>query len=89
MKTGFLKVVGLAAGLLVGVTATVRAQFDYAIHDGTVTITKYTGAGGDVVIPDTIAGRLVTSFGYWAFRNCTVPTSITIPDGVTSIRKAP
>jgi hypothetical protein len=56
MNTRFSTIVGLAAGLLVGVTATVQAQFSYQIHDGMVTITGYTGPGGDVLVPDTIDG---------------------------------
>jgi hypothetical protein len=61
MNTRFSTIVGLAAGLLVALTATVQAQFNYEIHEGTVTITGYTGPGGDVVIPDTMEGKRVTS----------------------------
>ena len=43
-------------------------------------LTKYNGAGGDVVIPDS-----VTSIGDWAFAFCSSLTSITIPNSVTSI----
>jgi formylglycine-generating enzyme required for sulfatase activity len=89
MKTRFSTIVGLAAGLLAGVTATVQAQFNHEIHDGTVTITRYTGQGGDVVIPDTINGLPVTSIGDHAFgdwdRQNTSLTTLIIPDSVTSI----
>jgi hypothetical protein len=90
MKTQFSTIVGLAAGLIVGMTAAVQAQFNYVIHLGKVTITGYTGPGGDVAIPDTIEGKPVTSIGDMAFagtwdRPNTSLTSVTIPDSVTSI----
>ena len=51
---------------------------DFVIENGV--LKKYTGPGGDVVVPDG-----VTSIGDWAFRNCTSLKSIILPDGVTSI----
>ncbi len=51
---------------------------DFKIKNGV--LTKYTGIGGDVVIPDG-----VTSIGDWVFSHCSSLTSITIPDSVTSI----
>ncbi|MDA7656468.1 leucine-rich repeat protein [Akkermansiaceae bacterium] len=42
-------------------------------------------ASGELVIPDTIEGKSVTSIGKSAFSECTNLTSITIPDSVTSI----
>jgi hypothetical protein len=53
--------------------------------DGTITITGYTGAGGDVTIPDTIVGWLVTGIGSAAFSGNTSLTSVTIGTNVTSI----
>jgi hypothetical protein len=40
---------------------------------------------GELVIPDTIKGKPVTTIGEEAFRSCFHLTSITIPDSVTSI----
>jgi hypothetical protein len=77
--------------LLLALPVAVQArQFHYppfscTINKGTITITKYTGSGGAVTIPDTINGLPVTSIGYGAFYRCTSLTSVTIPDNVTSI----
>ena len=51
---------------------------DFVIEDGV--LKKYTGTGGDVVIPDG-----VTSIGRYAFSQSYTLTSVTIPDGVMTI----
>ena len=67
-------------------TATVQAEdYTYTTNDGTITITRYTGSGGAVDIPDMINGLPVTSIGDFAFDNHTSVTSVTIPHSVTNI----
>ncbi len=60
-------------------------DFTYGVSGGTVTITKYTGAGGNVVIPAVIDGVPVVGIGNSAFYICSGLTSVTIPNSVTSI----
>lgn len=59
--------------------------FYYEIGEDGVTITRYAGEGGDVVIPDEIEGYPVIAVGDRAFINNPDVTSVTIPDNVTTI----
>jgi hypothetical protein len=66
--------------------------FDAEVHDFTylqngsvITITGYTGSGGDVTIPATIFGEAVTTIGDAAFSGHTNLTSVTMPYTLTSI----
>ena len=59
--------------------------FEYSTSYGQVTIVGYEGAGGDVVIPDFINDLPVTGIGQSAFYRCTGPTSITLPNSITTI----
>lgn len=67
----------------------ISSQSDYKyeyIDKRSVEITRYTGKGGDVVIPDTIGDNLkVVRIGKSAFAGCVGLTSVTIPDTVTEI----
>jgi len=79
--------------LLLLLPAAAQAQFEYTIVEGTtVTITGYTGPGGDVNIPATIDGLPVTAIGDFAFAGSFAGSnnlsSVTIPDSVTSIGNA-
>ncbi len=60
---------------------------DYACttNNGTITITRYTGPGGDVAIPGTMDGLPVTSIGVEAFLDNTSLTSLAIPGSITNI----
>ncbi len=70
--------------------AVAQAQFTFTTNNSAITITGYTGPGGNVVIPATTNGYPVTSIGDNAFSgsflqpNYTL-TSITIPDSIVSI----
>ncbi len=55
------------------------------LSDGTLEITGYKGSESDLVIPQMIGAKRVTSIGYFAFYNSQTITSVTIHDGVTRI----
>jgi hypothetical protein len=75
----------LAAFPLLALPIAAQAQFQYTIADGQVTITKYTGSGGNVTIPSTINDDSVTAIGTNAFEGNGFVTGVTIPDSVTTI----
>jgi hypothetical protein len=66
------------------VTGGAYGRFTYYSSATTVTITRYTGNGGNVTIPAEINGKPVTTIGDWAFGHNQL-TSVTIPSSVTSI----
>ena len=82
------KALDLSLLFLAGAVAVHAAQFGdftYQSSGTEITITKYTGAGGAVTIPDTIAGLPVTTIGFQAFVGCTNLTSVVILDSVARI----
>ena len=76
----------LQALLLLVLPAVVQAQFTFTTNNGAITITRYTGSGGVVTIPDTTNGYPVTVIAgkKGAFSGSAV-TSVTIPNSVTNI----
>lgn len=90
---------GLLAATLLAISAGVVRAGDYQYStntDGTITITNYTGSGGDISIPSMIDGLTVGSIGGryspppvigWvgAFTHNLTLTSVTIPDSLTNI----
>jgi hypothetical protein len=86
MNNSFRPTTIAALGLAIfnAYTTAVQAQFNYETNNGTITITEYTGPGGDVVIPGTINGLPVTRISAGAFAYTPV-TSVVIPDSLTTI----
>jgi uncharacterized protein YjdB len=62
-------------------------DYTYTINsDGvSVTITGYSGSGGNITIPGSLGGLPVTAFKSGVFKNNTTLTGVIIPQGVTSI----
>ncbi len=83
---GYFSALFLMASAVTAV-ALQSGDYTYEMNSGntTVTITGYSGPGGAVAIPSTLAGLPVTGIGNWAFYNCSSLTGITIPAGVTNI----
>jgi hypothetical protein len=79
------RLIALAALLLLARPLSGRAQFNFTISGGAVTITSYTGTNASVVIPSTTNGYPVKNIGNIAFRNKTIVTEVTIPDTVINI----
>ena len=72
----------------IALTATYRGCFSFVTNSpdaNTVTITLYFGPGGDVDIPATLDGKIVTGFEIGTFQLRTNLTGITIPESVTNI----
>jgi len=63
----------------------IYGDFQYAVLDGKVTITKYTGSAKILSIPSEIDGNPVTSIGRYAFSGCDSLTDVTIPNTVGNI----
>ncbi len=58
----------------------------YAVTpEGEAQITYYTGSDSELVIPSEIDGYTVTSIADYAFYDCTVLTSVVLPETVTSV----
>ncbi|BDD01217.1 InlB B-repeat-containing protein [Persicobacter psychrovividus] len=64
-----------------------QSESDFTFDPTTGTITGYTGATKDIVIPATIGGVKVTTIGFRAFEHNSL-TSVTFTGGVTTIGEA-
>ncbi len=60
-------------------------DFTYTVESGSATITGYTGADTDIIIPSKIDGYKVTAIGAAALKGKTEITSVVIPEGVESL----
>ena len=65
-----------------------QPPFTYTTDGNTVTITGYTGPGGEVVIPHKIGKLPVTEIADGAFFDCEGMTSVKFPEGLKSIGNA-
>lgn len=81
-----LSLLGVPTAFAAGATGS-DLDFDWIeVSDGFVAITSYTGAGGAVVIPETLSDKIVTQINADAFKDAKATlTSITIPAAVTEI----
>jgi len=75
----------LAVALLIALPSRIQAQYDYTTNEQTITIKKYTGPGGAVVIPETIDRLPVVNLAAYAFSGDVSITSVVIPDSVTNV----
>ena len=61
------------------------SDFRCTTNNGRITITGYIGAGGDIVIPDTINELPVTRIADRAFERNTLLTGVTLANSITNI----
>lgn len=69
-------------------TETWQRSGDYfytILEDGTAKLTRYNGAGGEVVVPEAIDGYKVTSMALSTFNSNKTITSVVFPAGITEI----
>lgn len=95
MKIGKRLLAGLLAMALAlttmpidNIKADVVQSCDYRYEentDGSVTITKYIGSGGEVVVPSEIGGKPVAKIAKGVFWDCSSMTSLEIPASVTTM----
>ena len=82
----FQKLPNLLWLLFLLLSAAVHAEdYTWSTNNGAITITRYIGFVGDVPIPPTLGGLVVTSIAPEAFKNCIGLKSVVIPDSVISI----
>ena len=60
-------------------------DLEYVEYGGEIQINKYTGGGGNVIIPSSIDGVKVTRIGKEAFRGCESLTGLSIPGSIKYI----
>ncbi|WP_231593712.1 leucine-rich repeat protein [Methanosarcina siciliae] len=71
--------------IIVKEQASPASDFTYTSDGSSITITKYIGSDGIVIIPGEIEGLPVTTIGTSAFQDCSALTTVSIPDSITTI----
>ena len=67
-------------------SAETYGDFTYkTLSDGTISISGYSGSGGEVTIPSRINGVSVTTISNYAFKGNTAITEVVIPVTVVTI----
>ena len=60
--------------------------YTYTVNDGKAILTDLdSNASGDVVLPSTLGGYPLVEIGGWSITYCNEITSLTIPEGVTTL----
>lgn len=66
--------------------AAVFGDFEYRDNGTTITITRYNGTGGEIIIPETIDGKPVREIGSEAFyEKVETPSTLALPSTLTTI----
>ena len=84
--------IGQAVRELVGMSITVSAadtftygNYEYALNNSCITITKYKGSESYITVPDKINGFPVTAIAEWAFQECSTMKKIQLPTSITVV----
>src|SRR5215469_5742243 len=85
MKAKFLFLGSVAVFCGLTFTGQAESPFHFKANNNGNIITRYSGPGGAVVIPEAIDDMPVVGIGDWAFAHCVSITSVVIPDTVTDI----
>ncbi|MDR1218517.1 MAG: leucine-rich repeat domain-containing protein [Treponema sp.] len=89
MKKQIMRLVLLCAAFGQNQTGNAAPESDFEVNvnwaGSGLVITKYTGPGGNVVIPAKIQGFPVREIGEKAFEYCSSLASVAIPNCITEI----
>ena len=66
-------------------TSAVENEFEYIDYNDGVSIFQYTGAGVNIIVPETLGGKKVLMIGEGAFYNNGILQSVSLPSGVKKI----
>ena len=75
----------LLAAALLTLPVVMQSQFIYTTNNGVLTLTQYTGSGGDVTIPDKVGGLPVGMVAPAAFFQVSALTNVTFGTNVSTI----